>query len=99
MTRVLRPVRTMSTAAVLTLFAGVIPAHGQTRFDDVRLVVDADEESADLERAILTSDPQGRRLRIERLPGDAVAAVLDTLERDTGLAVDRRHHSSVFRCT
>ena len=149
MTRIRRHVLAMATAAVITLLASVIPVHGQTRFDDVRLIVDADEESADLERAILTSDPQGRRLRIEdrdgkvwldatfdqlralhfeesrypprvfagsapyltiqyvrpsgetafaavRLPGESVTRVLDTLERDTGLAVDRSEPTASF---
>lgn len=149
MMMVLRQIAAMSIATVLTVLTGAIPVHGQTRFDDVRLVVDADEESADLERAILTSDPQGRRLRIEdrdgrvrvdasfdqlralhfeestypprlfarrapyltiqyvrpagetafavvRLPGDSVAAMLDTLERDTRLAVDRSEPTASF---
>lgn len=141
--------RRVAVAVGLICLGSAIPVHGQTRFGDVRLIADATEESADLERAVLVSDAQARRLRIEdrdgtvrletsfdqlrslhfeestypprlfarsaayltihylrgpgdtavaavRLPSDAVARVLETLERDSGLRVDRSATAASF---
>lgn len=139
----------VAVAAVLVCCLGnATPVHGQTRFDDIRLIVDATEGSVELDRVVLISDARTRRLRIEdrdgkvrldasfdqlrnlhfeesrfprrfarslpyltihyvrasgdpafavfRLPGDAVGPLLDTLERDTGLRVDRSAPAASF---